>query len=116
MLWAGLDALPTTSPSPSTFDETTYLAFTGQDPEWVLGGTLRGHTVLDRLAKHNLPTLVVTGRRDLMASPAIAKRITDALNPDKTTLVILERSAHFSPDEEPEEYFNLLLSFFAKHS
>jgi proline iminopeptidase len=109
MLWAGLDALPATGTS--TFDENTYLAFTGQDPEWILGGTLRGHTVLDRLAKNNLPTLVITGRRDLMASPAIAKRIADALNPDKTTRVILERSAHFPLEEEPEEFFTILLAF-----
>jgi proline iminopeptidase len=114
MLWAGLDALPSTGAS--TFDETTYLAFTGQDPEWVVGGTLRGHTVLDRLVKHNIPTLILTGRRDIMASPAIAKRTADALNPEKTKLVIFERSAHFPLEEEPEEFFKILHAFLERYA
>jgi proline iminopeptidase len=116
MRWAGLEPIAVAPTPGSSFDESTYLAFTGDDPEWTLGGTLQGHTVLDRLAVHRIPTLVITGRHDLMASPALAKRIADALHPDSTRFVILERSAHFPWAEEPETYFALLHEFMALHS
>jgi proline iminopeptidase len=112
MRWAGLEPIP--MPSGSSFDEDTYLAFTGDDPEWKLAGTLEGHTVLDRLSGCAIPTLVLTGRRDLMASPMIAKRTADALQPECTTLVVFERSGHFPMVEEPEVYFALLEAFWSR--
>jgi proline iminopeptidase len=112
MRWAGLEPIP--MPSGSSFDEDTYLAFTGDDPEWKLAGTLERYTVLDRLVSHAIPTLVLTGRRDLMASPMIAKRTADALQPQHTTLITLERSGHFPMVEEPETYFALLEDFWSR--
>jgi proline iminopeptidase len=112
MRWAGLEPIP--MPSSGSFDEDTYIAFTGDDPEWKLAGTLEGHTVLDRLSSCAIPTLVITGRRDLMASPMIAKRTADALRPEFTTLIVLEHSGHFPMVEEPEKYFALLEDFWSR--
>jgi proline iminopeptidase len=75
---------------------------------------LERYTVLDRLVSHAIPTLVLTGRRDLMASPMIAKRTADALQPQHTTLITLERSGHFPMVEEPETYFALLEDFWSR--
>ncbi len=116
MLWAGVDPIALPPSEEETFDEHTYLAFIGNDPEWTINGTLSGHTVLDRLAHLGLPTLILTGRRDLMSSPALAKRIVDALLPSKTTQVIFERSAHRPWAEEPDSYFNLLYTFMERLS
>jgi proline iminopeptidase len=116
MLWAGLDPMPVPLTPGESFDEATYLAFIGDDPDWSIEGTLRGHTVLERLAPHKLPTLVINGRRDLMSTPAIGKRIVDALDPIHTKHVVFGRSAHRPWAEEPTEYFALLRDFFAAHS
>jgi proline iminopeptidase len=116
VLWAGVDPMPLPPSEGGTFDENTYLAFIGDDPDWSVGGTLRGHAVLDRLSKTKVPALVVTGRRDLMASPANSKRIADALGSARATSVVFERSAHRPWAEEADAYFELLLEFMARPS
>jgi proline iminopeptidase len=115
MLWAGVDPIPLPPDEGDSFDENTYIAFIGKDPDWCIDGTLRGHTVLDRLTKANVRSLVITGRRDLMASPANSKRIADAIGSTATN-VVFERSAHRPWAEEADAYFELLLKFMARTS
>ncbi len=110
MLWAGVDPMPLPPSEGDAFDENTYLAFVGDDPDWCIDGTLRGHTVLDRLANTKVRSLVITGRRDLMASPANSKRIADALG-SVASRVVFERSAHRPWVEEADAYFDVLLQF-----
>jgi proline iminopeptidase len=82
---AGLDPVDLHRPEGYEFDAGTYVSFLGPDPEWEVGGALRGHTVLDRLARHDLPTLVVTGRHD---------RIATALELPADNVLRVERIAH----------------------
>lgn len=95
----------------SAFDVGTYRAFLGGDPEWVVGGALAGHTVLDRLRPHRLPTLVLTGRHDRVTVPAVAARTAAALGLGAEALHVFEDSAHRPWAEEPEAFTAVLTAF-----
>jgi proline iminopeptidase len=92
------------------FEVAVYEAIIGPDPEWTVTGTLRGY---DRSSEFGqLPeTLVVSGRYDRLTPPAVADEIYSALDPQRRTLHVFERSAHRPWVEEPDLYFPVLKSF-----
>ena len=67
--WAHPDARPSLE-GDRPFTVAAYEAFVGADPEWVVGGTLRGHD--PALEAIRAPTLVVCGRWDGLTLPSIA--------------------------------------------
>ncbi|HAV78633.1 MAG TPA: hypothetical protein DCX53_14895 [Anaerolineae bacterium] len=88
-----------------------YLGFIGEDPEWTVTGTLQGYDPSPKLAKCNVPTLIVTGRYDRVTPPAIAYKIQEAFPPNHAQLIIFERSAHRPWVEETEKYFDVVTKF-----
>jgi proline iminopeptidase len=85
----------------------------GPDPEWELSGTLRGYDRRGEFAQ--LPdTLVVSGRYDRLTPPAVADEIFAGLSPQRRSLRIFERSAHRPWVEQPDDYFDVVKSFFAQ--
>jgi proline iminopeptidase len=67
---------------------------------------LAGWSAADRLSAIRVPTLVVVGRHDLIASPAQARRIARRI-PD-ARLVELEHSGHFPWLEQPDRFLQVV--------
>jgi proline iminopeptidase len=88
-----------------------YEAFIGSDPEWEVTGTIAGFDPLPRLPEIAAPVLVVTGRRDGLTTPRIARLTWESLGPERARFEVLERSAHRPWAEEPDAYFALLDEF-----
>jgi proline iminopeptidase len=90
-----------------------YTAIVGDDPEWEVTGAMAGFDPLPRLGELRAPALLVTGRWDRMATPALARSVLAALPPGIGRLETFERSAHRPWVEEPDAYFELLGEFLA---
>jgi proline iminopeptidase len=90
------------------FSMDVYVAWLGDDPEVVVGGSLAGFE--PDLAAIEARTLVITGRHDGMLTPALASRLHAGL-PAGAELVVLERSAHRPWAEEPDAYFAAVEAF-----
>lgn len=113
--WAGLDHPELAREPAYRFDYDTYLHFLGPDPEWTVGGALEGHTVLDRLARRRIATLIVTGRHDRVTTPAVAARLAEALNVPPEDVATFERSGHRPWAEQPADFFPRVREFLARH-
>jgi pimeloyl-ACP methyl ester carboxylesterase len=87
-----------------------YAAFVGDDPEWEVTGSIAGFDPLPELGRLEVPALVVTGGRDGLTTPAIARRTQRALGPG-ARLAVLDGSAHRPWAEEPDAYFALVSAF-----
>jgi len=90
-----------------------YFGFVGEDPEWEVGGTLKGFDPTARLKGLNIPVLVVTGRYDRITPVAIAFDIANAFPTRMAQIKVFERSAHRPWIEESEAYFNCVKAFLA---
>ncbi len=88
-----------------------YLAMLGDDPEWKVGGTLRGYDPRPAMKSLTVPTLICVGRFDRVACPFIAQQIKDALPAASSRLVFFERSGHRPWLEEPDLYFATVSGF-----
>lgn len=62
-----------------------------------------------RLSAIATPTLVTTGRHDVVCSPRWSQEIHEEIN--ESTLVILERSGHMAHLEEPQEFARVIEDF-----
>ena len=98
------------------FQEAVYRAFIGDDPEWVVTGTLAGFDPGPALRDVTAPTLAITGRRDRVTTPSVAHAIVEALPRAPSRLVVFERSAHRPWVEETDAYFELVEEFLARDS
>lgn len=93
------------------FSQEVYAAMLGNDPDYVVGGTLRGYDPLPLLPQLRAPTLVVGGRYDRVATPAIVQRSYDLIGPARAKLVMYEYSGHRPWVEESDAYFKMLEDF-----
>ena len=91
------------------FNPEVYYGIVGDDPEWVVGGTMKGYDPTAAMAKLATPTLIVVGRFDLVATPEVANQIHAALPSSK--VVVLERSGHRPWIEDATAYFDLVGAF-----
>ncbi len=69
-------------------------------PNESFGDTLATYDLRDQLPAIDIPTLVIAGRHDVFSSPRFSEELHEAL--PLSELLILERSGHFSPVEEPQ--------------
>lgn len=74
-------------------------------------GTLKNWSIVDRLEKIRVPTLMTSGRYD-EATPAIAKTVHDGI--PGSEWVIFEHSSHTSHVEESERYLQVLGDFLTR--
>ena len=88
-----------------------YLALAGPDPEWEIGGTLKGYAVLPEASKLTLPVLVLSGRYDRICTPGAAWRLKQALSPATTSWGVLEGSGHMTFIEDPDGFFVRVIDF-----
>ncbi|AIY39469.1 Alpha/beta hydrolase fold [Collimonas arenae] len=93
-------------------NSNVYLSFIGDDPEWQVGGTMKGYDPSPRMKNLTVPTLVFVGRYDRVGTPKIAGEIKAALPAASSKLVVFERSGHRPWVEESDAYFKLLKDFF----
>jgi len=88
-----------------------YAAFLGDDPEWVVGGTLAGFDPMPALGSFAAPVLVVTGRHDRVTPAAVAWDLRRSFAPGVARLAVFENSAHRPWAEEPDRYFAEVAEF-----
>ena len=93
-----------------------YQAMIGDDPEWTVGGTMKGYDPRPRMKFSYIPTLICVGRYDRVASPRIASEIAAALPSKTTRLVIFEKSGHRPWLEEMDRYFSIVDAFLNDQS
>ena len=91
------------------FAVEAYEAFVGPDPEWVVGGSLRGYE--PALESITTPTLVVVGRHDGLTLPAIAAACATRIPHSRWH--VFENSSHRPWAEEPTAYADVVREFLA---
>ncbi|WP_210084950.1 proline iminopeptidase-family hydrolase [Mycobacterium sp. OAE908] len=92
-------------------EPTVYHTMNGPN-EFYVWGTLRGWSIIDRLAKITAPTLVIAGEFD-EATPAAWQPYVDHIA-DATSHVFSDAS-HCSHLEKPEEFRAVVADFLASH-
>ncbi|HYD79209.1 MAG TPA: alpha/beta fold hydrolase [Paucimonas sp.] len=95
------------------FNAQVYEAMLGDDPDHVVGGTLKGYDPTPLLPSLRAPTLVIGGRYDRVATPEIVFRTHAVLPSGLARLAMFERSGHRPWVEEADAYFDLLRKFLA---
>jgi len=88
-----------------------YFAMVGDDPEWIVGGTMKGYNPRPLMKTLAVPTLICVGRFDRVALPEIAQEIKDDLPAQTSQLVVFERSGHYPWIEESDRYFETVSTF-----
>lgn len=88
-------------------DPTVYMTMNGPT-EFHCIGTLRGWSVVDRVAAISVPTLLLSGRFD-EATPATVQPFADAIADVRWH--VFENSSHMPFVEEPDEFDNVVTSF-----
>jgi proline iminopeptidase len=74
------------------FNLDVYLGFMGTDPEWKVGGTMKGYDPSPLMRRMTTPTLICVGRFDRVAMPSIASEINRLIRGSR--LVVFEKSSH----------------------
>jgi len=96
-------------PKAVRFNPDVYRAMVGDDPEWTLGGTLKGVELLPELAGYKGPALIMGGRYDRICPPINQFEIASAL--ENARLVIFEQSGHAPSIEEPLRFLTVVSDF-----
>jgi proline iminopeptidase len=92
------------------YNPDAYAAFLGPDPEWFVGGSLKGYDPTPGLAELDVPVLVVSGRHDRVTPVAVAHMLRQDL-PAGSRWLVFEHSAHRPWAEEPDRYFAEVAAF-----
>lgn len=74
-------------------------------------GVVSRRTILDRIHRIELPTLIVTSDEDHATPPSRAQRIHERITGSR--LVMIEGSGHMTPAEKPEAVNRVLEDFYA---
>jgi proline iminopeptidase len=88
-----------------------YPTMCGDDPEWILGGTMAGFDPLPNLRDVEVPMLVASGRWDGKFTVEMAMRAASQLN---AQLHVFEHSGHFPWAEQPEEFVRVVSDFLGR--
>jgi L-proline amide hydrolase len=92
-------------------DPTVYYTMNGPS-EFHCIGTIKDWSIIDRLNRINVPTLLVSGRHD-EATPAVVQPYADFIPDVRWT--IFEQSSHMPHIEETKDFLNLVRDFLAEH-
>ncbi len=93
------------------FNIQAYFDIVGDDPEWIVSGTLKGITVEEKLKQFKVPTLLIAGRFDKITSPKMVHRLYQMMNKSSTTQVMFEKSGHWPWVEENEKFEKVIGEF-----
>ncbi len=96
------------------FNAAVYRAMLGDDPEWTVGGTLKGVELLPELGNYKGPALIMGGRFDRICPPLNQMEIAQALVSAK--LIIFEHSGHSPFNEEPLRFLKVVSDFIREVS
>lgn len=88
-----------------------YNAMIGDDPEWIVGGTMKKFDPRKKMKNVKVPILVCNGRYDRVSTPKVAYEIS-TLYPN-ATLKFFEKSGHRPWVEETDAYFETVMRFLA---
>lgn len=95
------------------FNQATYNAFLGLDPEWHVGGVLADFDPHAALLKSKARTLVISGRYDRVTTPKTALEMTRMFEPGVATQRMFEKSGHRPWVEETDDYFKVVNEFLS---
>jgi proline iminopeptidase len=88
-----------------------YSTMCGDDPEWILGGTMAGFDPIPNLRGVEVPILVASGRWDGKLTVEMARCIAAEL---RAELYVFERSGHLPWAEQPEEFVHVVSEFLGR--
>ncbi len=98
-------------------NKSVYLAMLGPDPEWQVGGTVRGVELLARLKAVTAPTLLLTGRFDQVAPPSVMMEMQRALPASvAASSLVFEHSGHRPFIEEPAAWAKAVSDFMQRRA
>lgn len=86
-----------------------YLAMIGDDPEWKVGGTMKGWDWRGRFKNVKNPVLICVGRYDRVATPKVSFEMSKLFPNSK--LQVFEKSGHRPWVEEADTYFRAVEAF-----
>lgn len=88
-----------------------YAAMLGDDPDEIVGGTLRDFDPDPLLPRLRAPTLITGGRFDRVTTPEISYQTLQRLPNGRAQLVMFDNSGHRPWIEEADSYFSRLREF-----
>ena len=88
-----------------------YFDIIGDDPEWLVNGTLSGLEVKSKLVEFNIPTLIIGGRHDKITTPEIVYRLYRMMPKNIATMVMFEKSGHWPWVEETTKFETTVTDF-----
>ena len=91
------------------FNSEIYFGMIGSDPEWKVGGTMKGYDPSKAMRQMKTPTLIIVGRADRVAPPSISAQIRDLI--PNSRLEYFDKSGHRPWVEEPDRYFQIVGNF-----
>jgi L-proline amide hydrolase len=92
-------------------DPTVYHTMNGPS-EFHCIGTIRDWSIIDRLPRIKVPTLLISGRYD-EATPAVVQPFADGIS--EVRWKIFENSSHLPHIEETEAFLPVVAAFLAEH-
>ena len=93
-------------------DPTVYQTMNGPSSTFHVVGTLKDWSIIDRLDRISVPTLVISGRYD-EATPATVQPYADRI--PNVRWKIFENSSHMPHVEERASYMKLVTDFLAEN-
>lgn len=93
------------------FNFDVYFDIMGEEPELIVGGTLKGLDIQEQIHTIKVPTLVIGGRYDNLSTPEMVHDFYKALPKQTAQLVMFEQSRHWPWVEEPEKFVNVVTNF-----
>jgi len=98
------------------FNTQVYLDIIGDDPEWLVNGTLSGLQVESKLKTFNVPTLIIGGRHDKITTPEIVHRLYAMMPKNVATKLMFEKSGHWPWVEETKRFEASITTFLKSTS
>ena len=92
-----------------TFSETVYYAIIGTDPDFEVNGSMKDLDLRKRLTTLHIPTLILSGRGDKIATVQQAMEIQEAIPQSK--IYIFEKSGHLPFVEQNKKFIETVTKF-----
>jgi len=88
-----------------------YFDIIGDDPEWLVNGTLAGLQVESKLKSFDVPTLIIGGRHDKVTTPEIVNRLYKMMPNNVANKIMFEKSGHWPWVEETQKFETSVMKF-----
>lgn len=91
------------------FSESVYYSIIGSDPDFQVNGSMKGLDLRERLKSLDMPTLILGGRADKIATIKQAMEIHESISQSK--IVIFQKSGHLPFVEQNKTFTDTVAQF-----